>query len=73
MEEDHICPNCGSNRSRELEVACPSCGARRWPVVGYAYAHEFWAIFSVAVALFLIASLVLFYVSAPLLSLLLSR
>jgi hypothetical protein len=34
------CEHCGSPRDPNLGLACPLCLSRRYPIIGYSYAHE---------------------------------
>ena len=34
------CEHCGSPREPNLRLACPLCRSRRYPLIGYSYAHE---------------------------------
>jgi hypothetical protein len=37
---DIICKHCGAFRDPILTKPCPLCGSRKYPLLGYNYAHE---------------------------------
>jgi hypothetical protein len=34
------CEHCGNPRDPNLSLACPLCLSRKYPLIGYSYAHE---------------------------------
>jgi hypothetical protein len=66
------CKRCGTLRSLDLKEPCPLCGSRKYPALGYTYAHEarqlytsFLVLMSVIAGILLLGTVFWLYFTKP--------